>query len=82
MDGIAASKREFIEWLLRECTTPDTDIGSIIKEAIDLLTDRLLPPLQIKYHLTLALEAAYMSGESPVIEIVVESILAKNIGGF
>jgi len=79
---IAASKREFIEWLLRECTKPDTDIDSIItEEAIDLLADRLLTPLQIEHHLALAFEAAYMSGESPVTETVVESILAKDIDG-
>jgi hypothetical protein len=38
LDGIAASKREFIEWLLQECTKPETDVHSIISdEAIDLL---------------------------------------------
>jgi type II secretory pathway predicted ATPase ExeA len=82
LDGIAASKREFIEWLLRECTKPDTDIYSIItEEAIDLLVDRLLTPLQIEHHLTLAFETAYMGDEFPVSETVIESILAKDIDG-
>ena len=82
LDGIAASKREFIEWLLRECTKPETDIYSIItEEAIDLLADRLLTPLQIEHHLTLAFEEAYMIGESPVSATVVESILTKDIDG-
>lgn len=82
LDGIAASKREFIEWLLQECSKPDTDIYSIItEEAIDLLADRLLTPLQIEHHLTLAFEAAYLSGDSPVSETVIESVLAKDING-
>jgi hypothetical protein len=82
LDGIAASKRQFVEWLLRECTKSGTDIYSIItEEAVDLLADRLLTPLQIEHHLTLAFEAAYMSGESPVSATVVESILAKDIDG-
>lgn len=82
LDGIAASKREFVEWLLQECSKPDTDIYSIItEEAIDLLADRLLTPLQIEHHLTLAFEAAYMSGDSPVSETVIESVLAKDING-
>ena len=82
LDGIAATKRQFIEWLLQECTKSGTDIYSIItEEAVDLLADRLLTPLQIEHHLTLAFEAAYMSGESPVSATVVESILAKDIDG-
>jgi type II secretory pathway predicted ATPase ExeA len=80
LDGIAATKRQFIEWLLQECTKSGTDIYSIItEEAVDLLADRLLTPLQIEHHLTLAFEAAYMSGESPVSATVVESSLGKVI---
>ena len=80
LDGIAASKRNFIEWLLQKCTKSETDIHSILtEEAIDLLAERLLTPLQIEHHLTLALEEAYLIGETPVSENVIESILAKDI---
>ena len=49
-----------IEWLVSECTISDTPIGEILEaEAIELLATRLLTPLQIEQHLTLALEAAY-----------------------
>ena len=48
LDGIAASKRNFIEWLLQKCTKSETDIHSILtEEAIDLLAERLFTPLQI-----------------------------------
>lgn len=80
LDGIAASKRGFIEWLLQKCTKSEADIHSILtEEAIDLLAERLLTPLQIEHHLTLALEEAYLIGETPVSENVIESILAKDI---
>jgi len=82
LDGIAASKRGFIEWLLRKCTKSGTDIHSILtEEAVDLLAERLLTPLQIEHHLTLALEEGYLIGETPVPANVVESILAKDIDG-
>ncbi|MEW6290975.1 MAG: AAA family ATPase [Thermodesulfobacteriota bacterium] len=82
LDGIAASKREFIEWLLRECSKAGTDIHAILaEEAVDLLAERLLTPLQIEHHLTLALEEGYLIGETPVPVNVVESILAKDIDG-
>lgn len=82
LDGVAASKREFIEWLLQKCSKKGTDIYSIInEEAIDLLAERLLTPLQIEHHLTLAFEAAYLVGENPVSVAVAESVLAKDIDG-
>ena len=82
LDGIAASKRDFIEWLIQKCTKSETDIYSILtEEAIDLLAERLHTPLQIEHHLTLALEEAYLIGETPVTENVIESILAKDIEG-
>ncbi len=37
--------------------------------------------MQIEHHLTLALEEAYLVGETPVSAKVVESILAKDIDG-
>ncbi len=46
LNGVVASKREYIEWLLEDCSKPDTDIYSLAtEEAIDLLSERLLTPL-------------------------------------
>lgn len=80
LDGIAASKREYIEWLLKRCTKPGTDPESLITpNAVDLLADRLLTPLQIEHHLALAFEQAYQVGVCPVTEEVIEAVLAKDI---
>ena len=58
----------------------DTPCEEILEvEAIELLATRLRTPLQIEQHLTLALEAAYRVATKPVTEVIVESILSKQI---
>ncbi len=80
MDGIVASKREYIEWIINNCTKPGVKIDYVITdEAIDLLAESLLTPLQIGYHITLALEEAYKIGTKPVTEDIVKSVIAKDI---
>jgi len=79
LDSLIGSQREYIEWLVSQCTTEGTQIGDILAEATDLLATRLRTPLQIEQHLTLALEAAYLFGEKPVTTAIVESVLSKQI---
>lgn len=58
LDSLIGSQREYIEWLVSQCTTEGTQIGDILEaEATDLLATRLKTPLQLEQHLTLALEA-------------------------
>ena len=60
LDGIAGSQREYIHWLLRECTADKRDIGEILTpEAIGALATRLRTPLQIQQHLSFTLDAGY-----------------------
>ncbi len=80
LDSLIGSQREYIEWLVSQCTTEVTQIGDILEaDAVDLLATRLRTPLQIEQHLTLALEAAYLFGEKPVTTAIVESVLSKQI---
>jgi hypothetical protein len=80
LDGITASKREYIEWLLEECTKSGTKIESVFSaDAIDLLSDRLATPLQLEHYITLAIEEAYKIGVKPVTADIIESVVAKNI---
>lgn len=80
LSGITASKREFIEWLLEQCTVSGTDIYSVInEEAIDLLAERLHTPLQIEHYLSLALTEGYEIGEKPVDEKIIEAVLTKEL---
>ncbi len=80
LDAITGSQREYIFWLLKACTSQETDPESLLSiEAIDLLADKLRTPLQVQQHLALALEAGYQTGESPVSVELVESILSRDI---
>jgi hypothetical protein len=80
LEGMVGSQREYIEWLVSECTMVDTPIDEILEvEAIELLATRLRTPLQIEQHLTLALEAAYRVAVKPVTTVIVESVLSKQI---
>ena len=80
LDSVVGSQREYIEWLLKECTADSSQIRDVLDaEAIDLLAMRLRTPLQIEQHLTLAFEAAYLCGEKPITTAIVESVLSKQI---
>ncbi|MGA7955197.1 MAG: AAA family ATPase [Gloeobacterales cyanobacterium] len=80
LDSIAASQREYIEWLFETCSVESAQRPEMITvEAIDLLTLKLRTPLQIEHYLTLAFEAAYKAGGSPVDAEVVESVLSKQL---
>ena len=80
LDGIAGSQREYIHWLLRECTADKRDIGEILTpEAIGALATRLRTPLQIQQHLSFTLDAGYQAGVTPVTAELVESVLMRKI---
>jgi hypothetical protein len=73
-----AAIREYIQWLLSECTTEGTPQSELLEdEAIDLLAARLRTPLQIEQHLSLAFEEAHRLGEKTVTTAVVEAILSN-----
>lgn len=82
LEGIKNQKREYIEWLLNQCTSAKTKPSDILSnDAIALMADRLMTPLQIEYYLHFAFEEAYKIGQKPVTAEVLESILAKDIDG-
>lgn len=80
LDGIAGSQREYIHWLLETCTEGKVEAESILtEEAVDLLVTKLRTPLQIQLHLSLSLEAGYLTGEKPVSAELVESVLSRQL---
>ncbi len=80
LDGITGSQREYIHWLLETCTEGKVEPESILTEdAIDLLATKLRTPLQIQLHLSLALEAGYLTGEKPVSADLVLSVLSRQL---
>lgn len=66
--------------MLSTCAAHPQGPDAIIHpEAVDLLASRLRTPLQIEWHLTQALEAAYQTGESPIGPELVETLLYRHL---
>jgi len=80
LDGITGSQRQYIHWLLANCTDGKAKPDSILTEdAIDLLAAKLRTPLQVQMHIALALEAGYRTGGSPVTTDLVEAALSNQL---
>ncbi len=78
LEGIQGQQSSYIRWLLEQCT--DQEAGEILTpEAIQLLSESLVTPLQIEQYLILALEKGYRVGQKPVTAELVESVLAKGL---
>lgn len=80
LQGIQGSQKEFIHWLLDECSQPKTTPTDLLANpAIELLSERLTTPLQIEQYLTMAFEEAYRAGQKTVTPEVIRMILAKGL---
>ncbi|MCB1780819.1 MAG: AAA family ATPase [Candidatus Competibacteraceae bacterium] len=77
LEGIQGQSREYLVWLLAQCTAGQVKSETIITdEALDVLTERLVTPLQLGHYLTRALEEAFQIGQKPVTAEIVNSVLA------
>jgi len=80
LPGIEGHKQEYVLWLLDQCRKPKTRPEDIFTdEALALLTEKLLTPLQFEHYMTLALEKAFTVAEKPVTAEVVHTVLARDI---
>jgi type II secretory pathway predicted ATPase ExeA len=78
-DGVADSRREFIEWLLNRCSDEKTNPEDILQpEAIELIAERSATALQILEHLSDILDAGHETAERPISPALVESFLAND----
>lgn len=73
IDNIINNKEHYIQWLLNQCLKKDIKPEHVItKEAIKLLADRLVTPLQITHYLQKAIEQACLVGEKPITYEIIE----------
>ena len=80
LDSLIGPPTGYIEWLLSNCMNKDSKWQDVITEqAINSLATKLRTPLQIEQHLSLAFEYAYQTGEKPVTNTLIDSILSKQI---
>lgn len=78
--ALGSSSPKFIEWIINNCRKEDAKLEDIItKEAIELLSERLVTPLQITYYLTRVFEKGCKVGEKPITPETVESVLSPNL---
>lgn len=81
LDGAIDSRRQYIEWLLQECTPEGTNPLELLEtDAIDMLAEKLVTPLQVEQHLSMAFEAGHDINEKPVSAEVVSTILSNGLG--
>jgi type II secretory pathway predicted ATPase ExeA len=59
LEGIQGHQRRSMTWLLEQCAAAVDPQDMLTADALDLLAERLLTPLQIQHYLTRVLEHAY-----------------------
>ena len=76
------NKEHYVKWLFKQCCQKDIKLVDIISiEAMELLVNSLVTPLQINHYLTRALEQAYLSGTKQITPEVIELILVPDLNG-
>lgn len=80
LDSWGQQKQRYIEWVLTQCSKPKTSVHDIVApDAINLLAERLITPLQICHYLTLALIKGATTGTKPVDVDIIEAVLSPDL---
>jgi type II secretory pathway predicted ATPase ExeA len=80
LDGMGENKKRFVEWILKDCSNKKQDPYEIFsKEAVDLLCERLVTPLQFSYYMKQALEKGHLSGEKPISDEVIKNVISPEL---
>jgi hypothetical protein len=78
-EGIQGHQRRYITWLLEQCA-PDVAPSDILApDALGLLPEPLITPLQMQHYLARILEQARRFGEKPVTPTIVNATLAPDM---
>lgn len=78
LEGIKGHQLQYVQWLLRQCSEQPLD-DLVNEDAVALLADKLMTPLQIKHYLRLAFEEAHHVGLKPLTPDVIEAVLSKGL---
>jgi len=80
LDGLGAHKRQYIEWVLDNCSKDKIKAHDIFTlEAIDLFSEHLITPLQMTHYLSQALEKGLQAGEKPIGTDIAKTVLAPDL---
>ncbi len=76
------NKEQYGSWLFKQCCQKDVKPADIITpEAMNLLINSLVTPLQINHYLTIAMEQAYLSDTKPISPEIIQSVLVPDLDG-
>jgi type II secretory pathway predicted ATPase ExeA len=78
LEGIRGQQLPYIQWLLQECSGQSPE-SLVHEDAVALLAEKLITPLQIKHYLRLAFEEAHQVGLKPVMPDVVDAVLSQGL---
>jgi hypothetical protein len=80
LDGIQGHQYDYIQWLLAACAKDKPKPKTLMAEdALSLLAERLVTPLQIEQYLGFAFEKGFHIGQKPVTAEVVESVPVRDL---
>ena len=80
LEGLGQQKQQYIEWVLDKCSKTKIKPHDILtKEAIELLAERLITPLQMTHYLSLALVKGHTTATHPIDRDIIESVLSPDL---
>lgn len=82
INSILDNNAKYCEWIIKQAISENAKHKEIInQDAIELLGNSLLTPLQVIKYLWLALQKAFLTGTKPVTKEIVQSVLVPEING-
>jgi type II secretory pathway predicted ATPase ExeA len=78
LEGIRGYQLQYIQWLISECSEQPLE-NLVHEDAVALLSEKLMTPLQIAHYLKLAFEEAHQVGVKPVTSEVIEAVLSQGL---
>ena len=82
LDIFSSNKIHYIKWVIDQSIKPKVKHNEVITEdAIDLLSQKLITPLQVELYLELAIKEGYKIGERPISEDLIKTIMTQKIEG-
>jgi type II secretory pathway predicted ATPase ExeA len=78
LEGIRGYQLQYIQWLISECSEQPLE-NLVHEDAVALLAEKLMTPLQIAHYLKLAFEEAHQVGVKPVTPEVIEAVLSQGL---
>ena len=82
LDIFSSNKKNYIKWVIEQSTKSKTKYSDIITDdAIDLLSNKLITPLQVELYLELAVKEGYKIGEKPISSDFMSTIMTQQIEG-